>query len=79
VRSVKSFTALFGGLQTKIGGLYSILQPENSLEGCKIILLTSCAGNKLERETGLSALPREAKPPKGGQINQFPSRGLFPS
>ena len=44
-----------------------------------IILLTSRAGNKLERETGLSALPREAKPPKGGQINQFPSRGLFPS
>ena len=26
---------LFGGLQTKIWGLYSILQPENSFEGCK--------------------------------------------
>ena len=41
-----------------------------------IILLTSRAGNKLERETGLSTLPREVRPPQGGQINQF-SLGEF--
>ena len=35
--SLGEFYSPFGGLQTKIWGLYSILQPENSIEGCKMI------------------------------------------
>ena len=36
-----------------------------------IILLTSRAGNKLERETGLSALPRD------GRLTSFPQEAYF--